>query len=103
MKYANQHGYSDVTPYEVVRKVSEKTLEIRRMKAERDPTWKPEIVPGGFAGHCTNQESQRWIIESDADASITRIRLGKNGQWKSPHGGRFQLSDTPRRFYDYNF
>jgi len=54
MKYANLYGYSDVHPYEVVRVISEKTIEIRAMNASRDPNWKPEIIPGGFAGHCIN-------------------------------------------------
>lgn len=39
MKFANQFGYSDVNPFEVVRQISEKTMEIRSMKAERDPSF----------------------------------------------------------------
>ena len=35
LKYANQYGYSDVNPYEVVREVSGKTLEVRAMEVER--------------------------------------------------------------------
>jgi hypothetical protein len=29
LNYANHCGYSDVTPYEVVRVVSDKTIEVR--------------------------------------------------------------------------
>lgn len=67
-KFANKIGYSDIEPCEVVRVVSDKCLEIRRMKAERDPAWKPEILPGGFAGVCVNQSSQKWVIQSDPSA-----------------------------------
>ena len=102
MKYANQFGYSDVSPNEIVRAVSAITLEIRAMRAERDPEWKPEIIPGGFAGHCVNQHEQRWIITSDLNAPVIRIRLGKKG-WKDRHGNRYNVSDSPRKFYDYNF
>ena len=34
--YANQYGYSDIEPYEIVRVVSDKTIEIRNMNAERN-------------------------------------------------------------------
>lgn len=102
MKYANKIGYSDVTPYEVVRVVSEKTLEIRRMSAERDPNWTPDFVPGGFFGTVINQNSQTWIITSDDTAPVIRIRLGKHG-WKDAHRGRYDLADEPHRFYDFNF
>jgi len=102
MNYANYYGYSDVKPFEVVRRVSDKTLEVRAMKAERDPTWKPDFVPGGFCGTVVNQGSQRWIITSDPSGVVRRIRLGKRG-WKDAHGGRYDLSDKPVKFYDYNF
>jgi hypothetical protein len=102
MKYANEVGYSDVEPHEVIREVSDKCLEIRAMDAKRDPTWKPEFIPGGFAGHCTNQSSQRWTYSSNEERPTFRIRLGKRG-WKDKHGNRYVLADKPRKFYDYNF
>jgi len=102
MLYANQIGFSDVTPFEVVRKISEKTLEIRAMWSELDPTWKPERIPGGFAGHCVNNSAQRWIITSNATGQIRRIRLGKHG-WRDASGAHYQLSDKPFRHWDYNF
>lgn len=102
MQYANHIGYSDVNPFEIIRKVSEKTVEIRAMNAERDPNWKPDFVANGFCGTVVNQRDQRWIISSSADASVVRIRLGKQG-WKDANGRRFQLSDEPVKFYDYNF
>jgi hypothetical protein len=44
MNYANHYMYSDVEPYEVIRVVSEKTIEIRAMKAERDESCIQEVV-----------------------------------------------------------
>ncbi len=102
MQYANHYMYSDVEPYEVVRVVSEKTIEIRPMKAERDESVKLEFHVGGFSAHCSNQSEQKWIITSDEAAPVKRIRLGKNG-WKDAHGGRYGLSDRPYKKYDYNF
>jgi hypothetical protein len=102
MQYANQIGYSDVTPFEVVRAVSDKCLEVREMDAELAPGERPEIIPGGFAGHCTNQRSLRYDITSNPENRIVRIRLGKQG-WKSADGRKFGLSDKPVYFYDYNF
>lgn len=101
MKYANHIGWSDINPYEVIRKVSEKCLEVREMKAELDPGWKPEFVPGGFVGTVVNQSSQKWLISPNPAGRVERIRLGKKG-WKGK-SGRFVLRDEPVKFYDYNF
>lgn len=103
MQYANQIGYTDVTPYEVIRVVSEKTIEIREMSAERDESVKMEFVPGGFSANCTNNRDQKWIITSDPVNSTIRIRLSKSKGWKDAYGRQFRLSNTPRKFYDYNF
>jgi hypothetical protein len=35
MNYANHYGYSDITPFEVVKVISDKTIEVREMDAER--------------------------------------------------------------------
>lgn len=101
-RYANHIGYSDVDPYEIVRVVSPKTLDIREMDAERDESVKLEWAVGGFAGHCINQREQKWNITSNTENRVVRIRLGKQG-WKDAHGRRYNLSDTPVKFYDYNF
>lgn len=101
-KFANHFGYSDINPYEIVRVVSDKTLEIREMKAERDQSVKLEFVPGGFSAICVNDSEQKWHISSDEAAPVTRIRLGKRG-WKDAHGRRFGLNDEPVKYYDYNF
>lgn len=102
MNYANHIGYSDIYPFEIVRRVSDKTVEIRAMHAERDPEWKPEFVSGGFCGTVVNQNQQRWIITRNEQATPFRIRLGKKG-WKDSGGARYQISDKPVMFHDYNF
>lgn len=102
LNFANHYGYSDTNPYEIIRRISDKTLEIRAMKAERNPDWKMEFVPGGFFGTVVNQHSQKWVITSDESADVFRIRLGKRG-WKDKYGRRYGLSDKPEKFYDFNF
>jgi len=99
--YANHYGFSDVTPFEIVRVVSDKTLEIRQMKAERGQ-WSPEWVIGGFMGRIVNQRDQQWTIAPDETASVERIRRNKRGEWWNGRG-QFVLSTTPIKFYDYNF
>lgn len=101
-KYFNFHGWTDIEPYELVNVISPKCVEIKAMKSELDPGWKPEWVPGGFSAICTNQASQRWSISSDPAALVIRARLHKNGQWHSPRG-RHIPSDHPVKLYDYNF
>ena len=103
MNYANHYGYTDVNPFEVVRVVSDKTVEVREMDAKRDDSVKLEFHIGGFSAHCANQREQKWLITSNPSNSILRIRLSKTGVWKDKHGRRFGLSDKPIKFYDYNF
>ena len=102
MKYANHYGWTDVNPYEVVKVVSNKTIEIREMDADRDETVKMDFVAGGFSAICTNPHDQKWEIKSNPANAVIRIRLGKNG-WKDKHGRKFGLADAPHKFYDYNF
>lgn len=102
MNYANHYGYSDVNPFEVVKVISDKTIEVRAMDSEQDPSWVPNWRVGGFAGHCSNQQEQKWFIKSNPENPVVRIRLGKRG-WKDKHGRKFGLSEQPVRFYDYNF
>jgi hypothetical protein len=101
--FAAQILHSDVRPYEVVRTVSTSTLEIREMDAELDPAFKPIMVPGGFAGHTTNSREQKWLYSPRLDAETIRIRLHKDGVWRSAHGDRYRLTDTPQKYHDYNF
>jgi hypothetical protein len=102
MKFANLIGYSDIVPFEVVRVISEKTVEIREMNATIVDGWKPEIMVGGFLGHCTNNNTQEYTYSTREDSPVIRARLQKNGKWKSIHG-EHRMSDKPKRFYDYNF
>lgn len=99
--YANMHGWSDVYPFEIIRVVSNKTIEVRAMIAELDEGFKPEIIPGGFSGHCVNQNKQTYKYKSCPEGQVLRVRLGKKG-WKSSMG-KHVISEQPRKFYDYNF
>jgi hypothetical protein len=102
-KYANHIGYSDVNPFEVVKVISDKTIEIREMDTERDESVKMEFAVGGFSAHCTNIQEQKWFIKSNETYSTIRIRLSKSGVWKCKHGRKFILGDKPLKFYDWNF
>lgn len=101
--FANRLGYTDVEPFEVVRVVSDRTVEVRRMAAELAADWRPEFAVGGFAGHCVNNRDQRWNIASDETAPVVRLRLRKDGNWYAASGEKFSMADEPRKFYDYNF
>jgi len=101
MNYANEIGYSDITPYEIVRVVSDKTLEIRQLRAEALP-WEKQWAVGGFAATLVNQRDQKWSFSSDESFPVERIRLTKTGEWRH-RNRRFILGDEPVKFYDYNF
>lgn len=103
--YANFYGYSDIDPFEIVRFVTPKCIEIRAMRATEEK-WDPIWVPDGFGVICINQHNQKWKIESDPNAPTIRIRRHcgkKKGGWFSANGLRFILSNKPHKLYDYNF
>ena len=101
--HANRLGYSDVYPFEIIERRTDRKLMVREMEAELDPEWKCETVIGGFAGHCTNNRSQRYTYSSDENYPIKAIRLNKQGVWKDKYGHEYSLNDHPHKFYDYNF
>uniref|UniRef100_A0AAU6W044 Virion structural protein n=1 Tax=Pseudomonas phage Pavpe01 TaxID=3138545 RepID=A0AAU6W044_9VIRU len=102
-KFANLHGYSQLYAYEIVRVISEKTIEIRRMIATLSPDFKPVFHVGGFAANCSNQNEQSYTFASDESAPIIRARLNTaKGIYKSAYG-EHRLSAVAREFYDYNF
>lgn len=101
-KFANNVMYSDVKPYEIVKVISEQTIEVRAMNVKRDDNFKPEFIVGGFAGHCVNQNEQQWIITSCPEAETMRLRKRKDGNFYKG-SLKFKIEDAPRYYYDYNF
>ncbi len=94
--------YSDAHAYTVV-KVTKTSVTIQRDKAIKDPNFKPEIVPGGFAGHCTNQDKQTYTYERDENGQLETFRYSKKwGRFQQPKAGRY-LTPGRHEFYDYNF
>jgi|GEM_PF-3269149 len=97
-KYCNLHLYSDIEPCEVVRVVSENCVELRRMDY-RQTVFPSQVFIGGFSAHTADNYNQEYEYTSNPENPIFRIRLGKKG-WAN---GRYVMSDSPIRFYDYNF
>jgi len=100
--HANFHGYSDKHPYEIVKVVSPRTLEVRLVDAQLDTTWKPETVKGGFSGYTVNNHEQKWLYNTNAKNDTVRIRRRKDGYYYSAIG-RHALATAPSKFHDYNF
>ncbi len=93
--------YTDREPWQVIKVISDITLEIKHMKSELDASWKPDWVEGGFAGHLRNNSEQRWNISFDPEGRTIRIRKQKSGIWV--HKGRKFSVGTAKKFHDYNF
>jgi len=102
-KFANQVGYSDVAPFEVINIISDKTVEIRAMSAEITRAPK-NFNKGGFCGHFSDNHSQTWKCTPNPQNSIIRIRLSKAlNKWRDSGGRSYRMSDKPQKFHDYNF
>ncbi len=98
--YCNRFLYSDVNPFEIIEvSKSGKTITIRDMDYKLDPNWKPKFVEGGFAGHCTNDREQKWIITSKPKGSTLKLRLSKKGYGN----GYYKVAFKPSKHHDYNF
>lgn len=103
--FATFVGYSDCEAYEIVRVISDQTLEIRMLNTELLNGKDLEFHVGGFSAHCSNQRSQKYNYTSNPNATIIRIRKKKNsisGEWGSG-SLRFVLASQPYKFHDYNF
>jgi len=101
--YANLHLFSDVEPYEIVRIISDKTIELRSVTATLKPDWKPDMIPGGFAAHTANNHTQEYDYKTNPDAYVFKARLRKkDGRFHSARG-RHVVSEAPCKFHDYNF
>jgi hypothetical protein len=72
-----------------------------------DPDFKPNIIPGGFCGHCTNQADQRYTYKADPEGSVKVFSLKKwRGRYVWTSGnpdGYMRLVLGRSEFYDYNF
>lgn len=100
--YANQMGWSDVEPYEVVEVRTPNKVMIRRMESEM--TKAPKLIgTGGFAAHFDNH-TQEWEITSNESYPVVAIRWSKaKKHWYDKYGQRYRMSDTAVKFYDNNF
>lgn len=94
--------YTDRTPCEIIRIISDKCVEVRDMNAVLDPKFKPNFIPGGFCGTVVNQHEQSYIYSSNPDATIRRARKRKNGEWYIT-GGTLINFGRAYKFHDYNF
>jgi len=103
--YANYSVGSDCFPCEIVEIKTENKIIVRVLDAVLDPSWKPDTIVGGFAGHTVNNNSQRWIYTTNFSNETYAIRRNKWGQWKrsSRHSSTYRISLTPCRYYDFNF
>ena len=45
------------------------------------PGHKPEMIPGGFVAHCTNNRSLEYDYAPNPTGSIRKFTLRKNGRW----------------------
>jgi|TARA_R110000772_G_scaffold48205_1_gene110153 hypothetical protein len=100
-KYACHYMYTDVHAYEIVKLVSDKTIEVRKMDTEHDISHLKQYS-GGFCGHVAEQRNQKVTYASNPNNEVIRIRKKKNGGW-GHKALRFGLNEEPYAFYDYNF
>ena len=101
---------TDVDPYEVVTMNEKGTrATVRPMFAERANQEKDHFSPGGFCGHTSHPDGQKWIFKSNPDGEVRKMSKRKDGRWRfvgdagCRTGCSGRLSEEPYKHYDYNF
>lgn len=95
--------YSDQHACTVISRTA-KSITVQQDKAILDPNFKPEIIPGGFAGHCVNQEEQTYTYEPNPNGRISTYRWSdKYGQFRSTGDQSIKIINGRYEYYDYNF
>ena len=95
------HYYSDAHAGTVIAR-TKTTLTIQQDKATLKDGWKPEIVSGGFVGHCVNQDSQEYDYERDENGRIYKAHWS-NVKGRFIADGCLSISNGRDEYYDYNF
>lgn len=96
-------GYSDRESFTVIKK-TRRTVLVQRDAQEIDhDKWTPDIVLGGFVGHCTNQSSQVWTVSPDPAGFTATWRAGRDGILKTPGATRPDVIAGSHPFHDFNF
>ena len=98
---ATVHYWTDKEAYTIIRRTP-KTLTLRRCKAILSPDFKPDFIPGGFAGTVVNQHEQCYTYEEDENGRIVKAH------WSEAKHGFYVdrclfVSPGRHEFYDYNF
>ncbi len=78
------------------------TLTIQQDKATLNKDWKPEIIPGGFVGHCVNNNTQEYNYERNEKGRIFKAHWSKT-KGKFIVDKCLTVSNGRHEFYDYNF
>ena len=101
--HVSEYCYTDVHAFEIVKVISDKTIEVRQMATKHDISHLTQHV-GGFSAHTENQRNQKVTYASELNNPVIRIRRKKNNpeSWTS-NGSKFGLTQEPYAFYDYNF
>jgi hypothetical protein len=101
--HVSEYCYSDVHAFEIVKVISDQTIEVRKMNTKHDASHLKQYV-GGFGGHVENQHNQKVTYETSLTNPVIRLRRKKNNpeSW-GYKGSKFGLTQAPYAFYDYNF
>lgn len=100
--FANNYGWSDVHPYEVVKVISDQTVEVREMDTKQT-VFPQNFQVGGFVAHCVDNYNQDYEYTSNPDNPVIRIRWSKANSCWNGSTGKFIMEDKPYKKYDYNF
>ena len=97
---ATQLGWSDRYAFSIIKR-TEKTIVVQRDIAELVPSFKPEFIPGGFAGHCINQHEQDYTYRANPSGVTYPLRWSEKKLCYVYKG--LEFIPGRREFNDYNF
>jgi len=98
-KYFTEVYFSEQRPWKEVKR-TRTTVTLAAVYVDRDPAFEPHMIPGGFCGHCDNQQDQTWLFREISPIEHLTIRMTNTG-WK--YKGQKFFEDKATYFMDWNF
>jgi hypothetical protein len=100
--HITEKHWSDADTFTVL-EINKRFVLAQADSRKLDPSFKPHFVPGGFAGHCTNNYEQKWVIESNPKGAINKFSVGRDGTLRTKGNRKPNVILGAHPFYDYNF
>jgi hypothetical protein len=94
--------WTDRQCYTVI-SINKRFVVVQEDTATKDPSFKPNFIPGGFSVHCTNNGEQQWVVESNPNGATQKFGVKRDGRLQARGSRKANVVLGSHYFYDFNF